>query len=155
MKKYNAGNLLFFAILIAVGIAFYILPNKPTVSEKENRNLATAPKFSAETLLSGEFASGYETYFADNFPFREQLIDVAADIKQLKGTNGEDDYQVVVVENVDDAVIYDRTEEDSETEDGDIVNAGENTDNPVEEDEYVPDVEFEDGQVSKGGFIVC
>lgn len=147
MKKYNIGNFIFFALLIVVGASFYLIPNKPAVSDKENRNLAPRPEFSEEALLSGQYASDYETYFSDNFPFREQLIDAANRIKEFKGTGGEDDFQFVVVDGDDNAAVTEEEEEQTEEEES------------TEQDEEILEEErqdrFLDDGIKKNGVFIC
>lgn len=64
----------FLIILIAGGIFSMIIPLRPTVSVNEKRNLTEFPKFSLESFLNGEYFSGIDTWFADTFPYRDQLI---------------------------------------------------------------------------------
>ncbi len=41
------------------------------ISEAERRKLALFPAFSADSMLNGSFASGFESYATDQFPLRE------------------------------------------------------------------------------------
>lgn len=63
----------FFAVLLIGMIISLIIPLRPTVSALEKRELAKFPEFSVETLLSGEYFDGIDTWFSDTFPFREAL----------------------------------------------------------------------------------
>ncbi len=67
-----------FAVLIFSVSAVCILKPQGEYSEGERRVLAKMPEFSAETLFSGEFTDGFETYSADQFPMREKLKTVKA-----------------------------------------------------------------------------
>ncbi len=60
--------------LFALGI---ITPDGE-VSVPERRKLAQMPEINADSLLSGEFMSGFETYSADQFPFRESFRRIKA-----------------------------------------------------------------------------
>lgn len=64
-------TLLLLAVLFLTG-------EKRTYSELENRNLADAPDLSWSAFLSGRLGEDVEEYLADQFPFREQWV-------QLKG----------------------------------------------------------------------
>lgn len=63
----------FFVVLFAGMVISLIIPLRPTVSASEKRDLAKFPKFSVETLISGEYFDGIDTWFSDTFPFRETL----------------------------------------------------------------------------------
>lgn len=65
--------LLFCAALAAVPIATKLVPNA-IVSGFENRKLALFKAPTAQTLLSGEFASGLETYYKDHIPLRDKFL---------------------------------------------------------------------------------
>ena len=47
-------------------------------SEQENRELAQKPKFSVESLFSGDFMTKYESYVTDQFTLRDQWISLKA-----------------------------------------------------------------------------
>ena len=51
-----------------------IIPLRPKESATEKRTLTKFPSFSIEGFLSGEFLNGVSTWYADTFPFREQLL---------------------------------------------------------------------------------
>jgi len=70
--------------LLTFAVLSFILP-KPTVSEREKRDLATFPAFSLESLLSGEWMQAFELYFSDTFPFREDFVGLAASIRENYG----------------------------------------------------------------------
>lgn len=64
-----------FAIsLIGIAIIALIIPLRPKESAVEKRTLTKFPSFSIESFLSGEFLDGVSTWYADTFPFREQLL---------------------------------------------------------------------------------
>lgn len=53
-------------------LACLFLPKEAT-SDSERRKLAAMPAFTLDTVLSGRFMSGFETYTQDHFPFRDQF----------------------------------------------------------------------------------
>lgn len=93
-----AGILFFFAVLI------YLLPQRE-YSEQENRYLQQFPKASSQSsgpvweriqngtfldrFFSGKFTSEINTFYADQFPFRDFFVGVrgAAEIALMKGEN--------------------------------------------------------------------
>lgn len=75
MKKAAIYKIVVFLIVLTAGaILSLIIPLRPTVSVNEKRKLTEFPEFSAESFLSGEYFKGIDTWFADTFPFRDQLI---------------------------------------------------------------------------------
>lgn len=99
--KHTSVCVIFFVFIAAMGVLFYTMPDKPTVSEREKRELAKLPEFSFSALLDGSYTSEYSVYFADNFPFREQLIEVAQAVRSFMGSSNSDDVQIVEVTNND------------------------------------------------------
>lgn len=77
------------SILAVGGFCSVVLP-KPTVSEYERRDLAEFPKFSLEALFSGSFTSDFDSFYADTFPFREDLVKLGAQIEDLRGIRMDD-----------------------------------------------------------------
>ena len=75
----------FLLTMYAGAILSFWLPLRPTYSETEKRQLAKFPEFSTEALLSGDYFEGISTWFADTFPFREQLMSANTSIKELYG----------------------------------------------------------------------
>ncbi len=75
------------AVLI-FSAAFFLLPDK-AISENENRSLATAPAFTADSLLEGSYTAKLGEYFADQFPLRDVFVGGKAysELLQLKGEN--------------------------------------------------------------------
>lgn len=90
------------ALLLAVTMFFFVFsiaePDK-TVSEQENRKLASRPSFSVSSLFSGDYTSDAETYWSDTFPLRNFFLDVNSGISKVTSrlSFGSDD--VVVVRN--------------------------------------------------------
>ncbi|MCH5344441.1 MAG: hypothetical protein J1E64_10395 [Acetatifactor sp.] len=60
-------------------------------SEMENRMLARKPKFSKESLLSGEYSEDYEEYVSDQFVSRDKWVEIKTRLDillQKKDING-------------------------------------------------------------------
>lgn len=65
-----------------------ILPDK-TVSEEENRSLATRPALTLESLLSGSFMDKFETYQTDQFVGRNTWRKFKTSLDRFGGNNEE------------------------------------------------------------------
>jgi hypothetical protein len=76
-KAARAQMGLFLAFIALFFVLYIIIPDKE-FSERENRYLQTQPAFSLETLFSGRFPSDFETYTADQFPFRDSWTTLKA-----------------------------------------------------------------------------
>lgn len=59
-------------------------PNRPTISELENRKLASMPALSIETLLDGSYFSDVSTFFSDTFFAREPMVSLSHKMDLLK-----------------------------------------------------------------------
>ncbi len=81
--------ILFLGILTSLGIVFFIFP-KQEVSAFEKRKLCPPPNFSTKALFQGDFMDSLDLYFADNFPFREQFVQVSFQIKENRGIKNEE-----------------------------------------------------------------
>lgn len=77
--------LLFLAVMTVVAL---YLPNRPTYSELEQRNLTEFPKATPVTVLNGEFFDGINTWFADTFPKREVFLAAHSKIEGFYGFRG-------------------------------------------------------------------
>lgn len=89
MKKkrtlyFRLTALLLLAAVVALDVAFFATKDR-AFSDKENRNLQQVPALSTGTLLSGRYESAFETYVADQFPFRDAWIRVNAFLNRLMG----------------------------------------------------------------------
>ncbi|HZY81324.1 MAG TPA: DHHW family protein [Cyclobacteriaceae bacterium] len=75
----------FFISVLCIGGLIAILVPKNTISEIENRALVPMPRFSFISLFEGGYTDSLDLYFSDNFPAREDLVQVASNIKDLGG----------------------------------------------------------------------
>ncbi|MBP3337836.1 MAG: hypothetical protein J6L69_00345 [Lachnospiraceae bacterium] len=64
---------LFIATIFTLSIVTFVAKDRE-FSEMENRVLSGKPEFSAEKLLSGEFASNLETYLADQMFLKDNFV---------------------------------------------------------------------------------
>ncbi len=93
MKKIK--NIVFLSVftlvLFSVSLACFLKP-ADAFSDAERRALAQMPNLDVQTLLSGEFMDGFETYTTDQFPARDWLRGFKAwwseTIFQKKDNNG-------------------------------------------------------------------
>lgn len=72
--KSKAKNLCLICLMSVILGGFSVwafLKPADKFSESERRMLASFPKFSADTVMSGKFAKDFESYVTDQFPMRE------------------------------------------------------------------------------------
>ena len=100
----NKTNVIYVAIVafitVSLSISFFLIPDK-VYSENENRTLQTAPEFSFESLVSGEYTTKLGSYFADQFPFRDGFVASKAYMELLLGKRENND----VIYGLDDTLI--------------------------------------------------
>ncbi len=74
-----------FALMLAAFIVILSLPADTESIEAENRTAATAPPLSEETVFSGEFASGFESFIGDSVGYRSFFTQLSKQIESLEG----------------------------------------------------------------------
>ena len=67
----------FFVVLFVLTAVAFVIPLRPTESVSEKRRLTEFPKFSVETLFSGEYFDQIGLWFSDTFPFRDYWMSVS------------------------------------------------------------------------------
>lgn len=72
----------FLLPLVIMGILFIFWPSEE-MSLAEQRTLAQRPAFSWSDFYQGEFNAGVDAYYADQFPFREQLLNLNRSMKAM------------------------------------------------------------------------
>lgn len=77
-----------FLIFIYGMALWFIFSPKPDYSSSEKRYLQKFPEVTAEKLLSGDFGSEFETFFADRFPQRNTWVGLNAYTALAVGNNG-------------------------------------------------------------------
>lgn len=81
-KKATIG--IFFAIMILMAMATFLLPKK-AFSELENRDLEKAPKLSVDSLMDKTFMKNAEEFMADHIPFRSNFAQAKTKLELLSG----------------------------------------------------------------------
>ncbi len=77
-KKYSIFiTALFCLFIFGFGAAHFILPDRE-FSEQENKNLTLFRAPTWETVRSGEFMEKFEKYYNDQFPLRDQWVQMKA-----------------------------------------------------------------------------
>ena len=74
--------ILFLSIGFIIGSMTFL---RPSISEIENRKLATFPKFTITSFMNGEYFSDISLWYSDTFPFREQAIQLSQKLQSLYG----------------------------------------------------------------------
>ncbi len=90
-KTYNKIIVIGFAIFLSAFFVLNIAIADKEFSQNENRFLASFPEFSWEELFNGEFTADFETYFTDQFVFRDSFVELKATCESLlakKESNG-------------------------------------------------------------------
>ena len=90
MKKHIIYLCLVALLFWSFTLVFDTFP-RPKVSELEKRELSTFPVFSWEKLTSGEFTKEVSSWFSDSEPFRDELMTLSMQIKDLISFNPTDD----------------------------------------------------------------
>lgn len=75
----------FFISVLCIGGLFSLLAPSNEISEIENRRLVPFPKLSLISFFEGDFADSLDLFYSDNFPLREDLVQLASGIKDLGG----------------------------------------------------------------------
>ncbi len=89
--------LVFFTTIFMGGLLSLLLP-KEKISETEKRQLCPFPTFSMHNLLAGDYTDSIELYYADNFPFRESMVQMASSFKELYGYRA-DEVMIYTIDN--------------------------------------------------------
>lgn len=79
-------------ILVTLGLFFCgaLLMEKPLVSKLEKRELTPFPKFTWESLFSGDFTQQVGVWYADTFPFRDAFVGLSAVLDESNGLRLDD-----------------------------------------------------------------
>lgn len=102
--KHRILIFLFMISIIAVGSINMIWPNAETVSELENRRLATFPTLTKSSFFSGDFFSGIESYYADHLFQRENVVYFSQKINTFKGIRGKDNVELISMGSTDEYI---------------------------------------------------
>lgn len=84
-KTYSRFLTACFCIFLAGLLVWHIVLPDWEKSEAENRTLTQLPAFSWETLVDGSYTKAVESYFADQFPLRDQWMGLKTRTEYLLG----------------------------------------------------------------------
>ncbi len=90
LRVINIIGVLFFSFTVLAVTLLFVFLERPTISNTENRTLATMPSFSIEDYFSGNFTTKAELFYNDTIPGREVFKDIVADIKGNFGLASEE-----------------------------------------------------------------
>lgn len=94
MSRKKAKYIVIPFVLVIMGIPFFhIISKDKEVSASENRTLAQTPTI--KDVKNGDYTSKFESYFSDQFPFREELSDMYSKIQLVFGKNKIKNYYVL------------------------------------------------------------
>lgn len=74
-----------FLLMLLTFSVILLLPADKESIEAENRTMATIPPVTEETIFSGSFASGFESFVGDNISNRSFFTQLSKKIESLKG----------------------------------------------------------------------
>lgn len=77
--------LLIFAMIIVIADACLIIMHNKTFSEAENRMLQQVPMPTLDNIMSGKFMTQADSFVADQFPLRDQWIQIKLGTDRLLG----------------------------------------------------------------------
>lgn len=84
MNKKQSWNIVTLFLVMIFGLtAATLIKQDKTFSENENRALASMPRLTLDSLLSGKFAADYETYLTDQFVFRDGWIGLKTQAERM------------------------------------------------------------------------
>ena len=83
-KFYTVFGVLFLVVIFGLSAFTLVYPDQD-YSSSEKRSLTSFPVLSLDTLADGSFMNGIEDYEADQFPFREQLMQTKSYINLTLG----------------------------------------------------------------------
>lgn len=87
MKKERILTIVFCSFILIFSVLTLLLPKKAS-SANEKRVLATFPEATFKTITDGSFMSGFDTYVADHFAFREKWVGAYSYARLAVGLNG-------------------------------------------------------------------
>ena len=85
MKKFYVTFIALFLAAMILPAAFVFASEDRSFSDNENRALQTAPAVRGDDILSGDFQEKLTSYLSDQFPARDKLTALGAQIKKAAG----------------------------------------------------------------------
>ncbi len=90
-KRWSGFIMVLFALLMAAGCIIGLIPDlRPQVSELEKRELEAFPVYTDESLVSGEYLDNLQSWYADSYPGREEILTAYGDLKDYYGIKDEE-----------------------------------------------------------------
>ncbi len=90
-KRWSFFIIAVFGLLMAGGSIIGLIPNlRPQVSELEKRELESFPVYSDESFVSGEYLDELQSWYADSYPGREEILTAYGDLKDYYGIKDEE-----------------------------------------------------------------
>ena len=86
-KPYFGPSVLFFIVLGLITAIAWCLPLRPSVSQKEKRELERFPVFSPVSMVDGSFFEQIGLWFSDTFTGRDLWIDADQTIRRMHGSS--------------------------------------------------------------------
>ena len=74
-----------FVLMLSIFMIILICPADNKSAVEENRTLATMPPLTKDSLLSGEFEQGFESFIDDNLGFRSFFTSLNELLSSVKG----------------------------------------------------------------------
>ena len=84
-KRLERLTALILAGLVLMLSAGFFIGEKKVFSENENRYLASFPHFSPERVVSGAYMEDWNSWLADQFPFRDFFVGAKTDTETALG----------------------------------------------------------------------
>ena len=81
----NKSVIIAFVLMLAAFIFVLALPADKNSIEAENRVMSTVPPLNSDTVFSGEFAEGFESFIGDNIGFRSFFTQLSKQLEDKKG----------------------------------------------------------------------
>lgn len=106
----KAMLILVAGLILVLALLNIFQAERPTVSETENRVLATWPEWNTADVASGKYFADIMAFFSDTFYGREELVKLSKKMDQLKGYFDDEDFSVIIDPN---ATTPDPTEDET------------------------------------------
>ncbi|MBI3511438.1 MAG: hypothetical protein HY064_12295 [Bacteroidetes bacterium] len=84
-NKFAYINTVVFTTLLTVFGILFLFQKHGGVSEVEKRQLSPIPVFSWDSLFYGNYIDSIDLFVADNFPYRDKLVDFSFKLKDARG----------------------------------------------------------------------
>lgn len=139
--RYSKTYIVLFGLLFAAFTVVFDTFPRSTVSELEKRELAEFPTFSIEKLFDGSFTSEVSSWFSDSEPYRDNLMALSMEIKDLIRLQVDDEESVTFHASADIGEEGGTSNKEGETGDEDY-----NYENTVNADE--------NAKISNAGIII-